>query len=191
MPLDQGIELREADEVKPVLDNDDRGELSGRIAPELVSVPDVEAERLAVQRREVDNAVDHARRARNLAPGGKPPADVARRGIEGVEGAVVGADEHVAAPDGRRAVDEVSGAVRPAQLSARGSESGDVVRPVADEDEVAGEKRRALAWADRALPANPAGLRVEADHLAVGAVCGVAGRLVEERDEDKVPADRR
>src|SRR5439155_4793498 len=70
MALDQRVELREADEVEPVMGGDHRCVLTGRIAPELAPVPHVEAERLAVQRREVDDAVDHDRRAGNLAAGG-------------------------------------------------------------------------------------------------------------------------
>src|SRR4051794_34143828 len=118
---DQRVELRVADEVETPLRSDRRRVLPGGIAPHLLAVASVEAEGLPLQRREVDDAVDHARGAGNLAAGVEPPADIARGRVERIEGAVVGADHDVAAPDRGRAVDEVAGPVRPAELAARGA----------------------------------------------------------------------
>src|SRR5438067_3024505 len=118
---DQRVQLRVADEVEAGLRGDGGGVLAGRIAPDLLAVPGVEAERPTVQRREVDDPVDHGRRSGDPAVGVEAPADVAGRGIERVEGAVVRADHDVSSPDGCGAVDEVAGAVRPAELPARGA----------------------------------------------------------------------
>src|SRR5439155_101833 len=97
---DQRVELRVADEVETALRGHHGRVLPRRVAPNDLAVARIEAVGAARERREVDDPVDHARRARDLAPGIEPPADIPRRGIERVEGAVVGTDQDVPAPDG-------------------------------------------------------------------------------------------
>ena len=119
---DQRVQLRIADEIETALRGDRGRVLARRVAPNQLAVARIEPEGAARQRREVDQAVDHARGAGDLAAGVEPPADVPSGGVERVEGAVIGADQDVPAPNGGRAVDEVAGPVRPAQLAAGGAE---------------------------------------------------------------------
>ena len=116
---------------------------------------------------------------------------LARARVESVDVRVVGAEENSVPGQRDRTLDETPCLEVPAQVARRGRERVDVVRPVADDDHAVGEERRALARADRPLPANPARLRVEGDHLPVDPVRGVARWLVQERDEDQVVAHRR
>src|SRR5215210_3625597 len=58
-------------------------------------ISNVEPVGLPGQGREVDDAVDHGRGARDLAARVEAPADVPGHGVERVEVAVVGADEDV------------------------------------------------------------------------------------------------
>src|SRR5919199_1734844 len=83
--LDQGVELRVADEVEAVLAGNHRGILAGRVPPHELAVSSVETERLPVQAREVDDTIDHDRRAGDLAARVEAPADVSRRGVERIE----------------------------------------------------------------------------------------------------------
>jgi hypothetical protein len=77
---------------------------------------------------EVDEAVDHARRAVDGRRSGKAPEAIAGRGVEGHEVPVVRTDVDALPPDGGRGVDVGAGALGPEQPSARRTEG--VERPV-------------------------------------------------------------
>src|SRR5437764_2813245 len=136
---DQRVELRVADEVEAALRRDRGRVLSRRVAPDHLAVPRIQPISAAREGREVDDAVDHARRAGDLAAGVELPADVTGRGVERVEVAVVGTDEDVATPNRSRAVDEVAGSVRPAQLAGGGAEGVHLPVGRADVDAAVGD----------------------------------------------------
>src|SRR6185436_14085445 len=112
------VHLAPADDVEPLSVGHYGRERAVRVRPHLLARGRVDPVRAALERGEVDDAVDDGRGARDRAVGVELPEDGSRRRVEGVEPVVVRADEDAAVPDGRRAVDEAAGFVRPAQLSA-------------------------------------------------------------------------
>src|SRR5512133_3139739 len=90
---DQRVELRVADDVETTLRGHRGRVLPRRIAPDQLAVARIQPESAARQRREIDDPVDHARRAGDLGTRVESPADIPGRGVERVEVAVVGADE--------------------------------------------------------------------------------------------------
>src|SRR6266576_4508244 len=191
---DQRVELRVADEIQTAL-RGDRGRVLARwVAPDQLSVARIEPESAAGQRREVDDPVDHARGAGDLAAGVEPPANIPRRGVERVEGAVIGADQDVPAPDGGRAVDEVAGPVRPAELAGGCAEGVHLSVGRADVDAAVGDRgigvERAGAadpWLRGRAPDLLAGVQVErVDVGVVGAEVDAIPRL-RDRPLDQPP----
>ena len=90
-------------------------------------------------------------------------------GVEGVEEAVVRADQHPVADDHRRRLDLAQGLERPAGLAGRRVDRVEHAPEVADEHEPPGDGRRRLADAQvagRVLPALFAGVEVEGDEAA-------------------------
>src|SRR5207247_8010038 len=117
---------------------------------------------------EVDDPVDQARRAGDLAVRAEAPADIAGRGVERVEDAVERADQDKIPPDGRRGVDIAAGRVRPAQLSGARAVGVDLPVRRADEDSTVGDRGRGVeparmpeAWLGRGTPDLPTGPSVE------------------------------
>lgn len=128
-------------------------------------------------RREVDEAVDHARRAVDRRGRLEPPDPVARAGVEGHEPAVVGPDVDLALPHGRGRVDVRAGPLRPEEPPASGPEGVERAVGVPDEDAAVRDRGRrveVLAAAEAreraGAPAEPAGPGVErVEAAAVGA----------------------
>src|SRR5436190_8405459 len=141
LPLEP-VETRIADEVEPVLVGHDRRVLAVRVGPERVPGERVQRVRPALQGGEVDAAGDDRRR-----PGDRPvrhelPLDVARRGVEAEELAVVRADVDALSPHGGRRVDVTAGRLRPAELPARRAERVDLAVRRADVDAAVRHGRR-------------------------------------------------
>src|SRR6478736_2236196 len=86
---DQRVELRVADDVETAFRGHRGRVLPRRVAPDQLAVARIQPKGAARQRREVDDPVDHARRAGDLGTRVESPADVAGRGVERVEVAVV------------------------------------------------------------------------------------------------------
>lgn len=189
---------------------DGRAEDAVRPAPDQLSGPRVQRVRPSVATPgrpggvaaaaraggEVNEAVDHARRAVDGGGGLEAPESVPRPRVEGHELSVVRTDVHPLPPDGGGGVDVAARALRPQKSSARGAEG--VERPVGvpDEDPAVGDRRRGIevlpaaeAGQGPGPPAQPAGpcvervdaaaVRSEIDHAVRegrGAVDLVVGR---------------
>ena len=172
-------------------------EVAGSVRPAQLAGGGAEGVHLPVGRADVDAAVgDGGIRVERAGAADSrlrrsAPDLLAGLQVERIDVRVIGAEEDPVPRQRDRALDQPARLEVPAQVPRRGRERVDVVRPVADDHQLVGEERRALARADRPLPANPARLRVEGDHLPVDPVRGVARWLVQERDEDQVVAHRR
>src|SRR5215831_6703038 len=97
------VHLPPPDDVEMPAVGHDRAERAVRVCPQLLARARVEPVRSAVERREVDDAVDDGRRARDRPVGVEFPEDLPRGGVERVERLVVRADEDAALPDRGRA----------------------------------------------------------------------------------------
>src|SRR5262249_43708364 len=110
----EGVDLPPADHIELLPVGHHGGERTVRERPHLLARFRVESVGAALERGEVDDAVDHGRGPRNRPIRVELPQQSSRCRVEGVEGAVVRADKNTALPDGRRAVDEPARALRPA-----------------------------------------------------------------------------
>src|SRR5712691_4779862 len=102
---DHPVQPRMPDEVQALRICDDRRVLPVGPGPQLAAARRVDRVRPALQRCEVDDAVEDGRRAGDRAAGLELPALVPRSSVEGVEATTVGADEDELAPHRRRPVD--------------------------------------------------------------------------------------
>src|SRR5205085_5388813 len=115
----------------------------------------------------------------------RAPGEAAGARVEGVDVAVVGADEDAAAAatEGERALHRPARLERPAPAAGAGVDRAHGAGPVADEDEPVRDERGRLGRAERRAPADPAVRGVEGVELAaerVGARVAIPG-AVEER----------
>src|SRR5207244_723610 len=105
---------------------DDGGVLAVVEGPQLAPGARVEPVRVAVERREVDDAVDDRRRAGDLARRLEPPDDRSCRGVEAIEPLAVGAGVDALSPHGRRGVDVAARTGCPLEVTARRAEGIDL-----------------------------------------------------------------
>ena len=124
--------------------------------------------------REVDEAGEHRRGARDPRRGAEAPARLPGARVERDERPVPGADEHGPPPDRGCRVDVRPDLVRPEQVAGRGAVGVDGPVRVPDEDAPVGNRRRGVevlappeARERGRVPALPPGLGVDAVDAAV------------------------
>src|SRR6185312_7292828 len=107
-----------------------------------------------------DDAVEHRRRARDLAARIERPPHVARAGVQGEELLAVGAHEHRPLPDRGGRVDVAARRLCPEDMAAVLAKSVDPTVRVADEHAPVGDRRRGVEV--RGAARRPAELPVSA-----------------------------
>src|SRR5688572_21787475 len=147
LPFDHAVDARVADEIEAIAVGHDARVLAVPERPEQPPVPRVERVRELVEGGEVDDAVQHGRRAGDVALRLEAPLDVARGGVERIEAVAVRADVDGPAPDGRRRVDIAARALRPAELPARRAVGVDLAIGRADVDAPVGDGGRGVELA--------------------------------------------
>src|SRR3954452_7387057 len=156
------------------LRRDDGRVLAVGVGPDLPARARIQGVRAPLERREIDDAADHGRRAGDLAVRLERPPRGTRRCIEFVELLAVRPGEDEAVPRGRRRIDVVAGLVRPDQLPRRCAERVHLAVGRADVDAAVRERGRRVetraaeqSLLAAVLPDEAAALRREAVEVAV------------------------